>query len=200
MVVTYAPPCLERHSSAIQKIIYVLPHNNSADWVPLSHFAATHQMAINTGYFSRVNRDKEREARAHTDGSIVNNKLSPDSLYVFDDNILWKVASSQIASSDFAGILDGFRFIAPNLRACKTCNTSAIASFSLGSSHDFEYKMERIFFTSNGTGQKYQIYGWSTPEKLGTWSDGDTALMLLDLSSTPQSDLKLLIDGYRFTN
>ncbi len=48
-----------------KKIIYVLPHNSSTDWLPLSHFAATHRMAINTGYFSRVNPEKEREARAH---------------------------------------------------------------------------------------------------------------------------------------
>ena len=128
-----------------KKIIYVLPHNSSADWLPLSHFAATHRMAINTGYFSRVNPEKEREARAHITSSIINNELSPDSLYVFEDDALWKFASSHINPSDIAGTLDGFRIVAPNLKDCRNCNKEAIASISVESSHNLDYMMERIF-------------------------------------------------------
>src|SRR5208283_2052822 len=40
--------------------------------------------------------------------------------------------------------------------------------------------------------------GWSFAEKWGTWSDGDSASVLLALSSTPQNDLELLIDGHAF--
>jgi len=40
--------------------------------------------------------------------------------------------------------------------------------------------------------------GWSGAEKWGTWSDGDSALLLLALSSTPKNDLELLIDGHAF--
>jgi intracellular sulfur oxidation DsrE/DsrF family protein len=40
--------------------------------------------------------------------------------------------------------------------------------------------------------------GWSFGEKWGTWSDGDSALVLLALSSTPKNDLELLIDGHAF--
>ena len=40
--------------------------------------------------------------------------------------------------------------------------------------------------------------GWSRAEKWGTWSDGDSALLLLALSSTPKNDLELLIDGHAF--
>jgi hypothetical protein len=40
--------------------------------------------------------------------------------------------------------------------------------------------------------------GWSGAEKWGTWSDGDSALLLLALSSTPKKDLELLIDGHAF--
>jgi len=181
-----------------RKIIFVLPNSQTANWMPLSQFAAMHRMAINTGYFARVNPAKLQEARAHIASSIVNNKLSPDSLYVFEDNALWKFASSQIASSDIAGVLDGFRIVAPNLRDCKNCNTAAIASISVKSSHDFEYTMGRISFTSDGTSQKYQLHGWTAPGKGGTYSDSDTASALLALSSPPQNDLELLIDGHAF--
>jgi len=155
-------------------------------------------MTINTGYFARVDPKKERDARVRLTTSIMENNMNPHSLYVFEDDALWKFASNNISPSDFAGVLDGFRIIAPNLRDCRTCNTSALASISVERSHDFDYKMERISFTSNGTGQKYQFYGWSAPEKWGTWSDGDTAFLFLCLSSLPKNDLELLIEGHAF--
>jgi len=114
-----------------KKIIFVLPHNSSANWLPLSQFAATHRIAINTGYFARTNPKIEQAAGAHITASIINNDLSPDSLYVFESDTLWKIASSQIAPSDIAGVLDGFRIVAPNLKNCSTCNTSAITSASV---------------------------------------------------------------------
>lgn len=182
-----------------RKIIFVLPRNASANWMPLSHFAAKHHMAINTGYFARVDSQKEREARMRLTDSIVNCKLSPDALYVFEnDDILWKIASSNISSSDIAGVLDEFRIVAPNLRDCKTCDTRAVVNNPAGKSHNVDYKMERISFSSNGTGQKYQLYGWSWPEKWGTWSDGDAALVLLFLPDAPKDDVELLIDGHAF--
>ncbi len=105
-----------------KKIIFVLPHNTPMNWLPLAHFAATNRMSINIGYFARVNEAKERNARSQVAISIMNNDLSPDSLYVFEDDGLWMVASNQIAPSDFAGVLDGFRIVAPKLRDCSTRN------------------------------------------------------------------------------
>ena len=181
-----------------RKIIFILPHNMSDNWKPLSQFAAMHRMAINTGYFSRVNTEKERKARDQLKASIINNELSSDSLYVFKDDVFWKIASSQVKPSDIAGVIDGFRIIAPNLKDCRNYNKEAIASISVESSHNLDYTIERIFFTSNGNGQKYQLNGWASPEPWGTWSEGDTALLRLELSNTPKSDVELLIEGHAY--
>ena len=181
-----------------RKIIFVLPHNVPTLWMPLSQFTAMHQMAINTGYFARVNPEKEHKAGLRIVNSILNNELSPDSLYVFENDALWKIATSQISRSDIAGVLDGFRIVAPHLRDCRNCNTGAIARISADSSYDFDYTMGRISFTSNGTDQKYSFFGWSNPEPGGTWSDGDTSLVLLQLSSLPKNDVELLIEGQAF--
>jgi hypothetical protein len=181
-----------------KKIIFVLPRNQSNNWMPLSQFAAKHRMAINTGYFARVDHAKLQMARAYITTSIVNNELSPDSLYVFGDDTLWKLASSQALTNDIAGVLDGFRIIAPNFRKCSTCNLNAIASKPVESDHDSSARMEKLSFTSEGTGKKYQLYGWSTPEKWGTWTDGNVAFALLPLTNSPKKDLKLLIDGHAF--
>lgn len=40
--------------------------------------------------------------------------------------------------------------------------------------------------------------GWSHPEPGGTWSDGDTSLLLLALSSLPKNDVELMIEGHAF--
>jgi hypothetical protein len=40
--------------------------------------------------------------------------------------------------------------------------------------------------------------GWSYREPWGTWSDGPVALVLLQLSRTPESDLEVLIEGNAF--
>jgi Family of unknown function (DUF6311) len=181
-----------------RKIILVLPHNQPTNWMPLSQFAAMHRMAINSGYFARVNPEKEQAARDRIATSILNNELSLDSLYVFENDALWKLASSQISPSDITGVLDGFRILAPNLRDCKNCNVASIASVSVGSRHDFDDTMKRISFTSNGTGQKYSLYGWSDPEPWGTWSDGDTAFLVLNVSNLPKNDFELLIEGHAF--
>jgi len=167
-----------------RKIILVLPRNQPTNWMPLSQFAAMHRMAINSGYFGRVNPEKEQAAKDRIETSILNNELSPDSLYVFENDALWELASSQISASDIAGVLDGFRILAPNLRDCRNCNAASIA--------------KRISFTSNSTGQKYLLYGWSDPEAWGTWSDGDTAFLILNVSNLPKNDFELLIEGHAF--
>jgi hypothetical protein len=53
--------------------------------------------------------------------SIRANALDPQSLYIFHDDQLWGVAMMQLRAEDVAGMLDGFRVLAPGLRDCTTC-------------------------------------------------------------------------------
>jgi hypothetical protein len=115
-----------------KKIIVVPPEPNDFMDTGILLFAATNQMAINTVFCARVNQDKLNQAKAHIAASMANNELNSDSLYVFKDDALWKTAASRVAPSDVAGVLDGYRIIAPKLRECKTCNISAIAGISAG--------------------------------------------------------------------
>lgn len=115
-----------------RKIIVVLPHNASPDWKPLSRFAADHGMTINTGYFARIDHAREREAGRRVVASIRSNRLDTDSLYIFQDDELWKFSLSQIRPMDVAGTLDGFRLIAPRLKDCTNCDLSAIGAVAAG--------------------------------------------------------------------
>lgn len=134
-----------------RRIVFVLPHNLPSSWMALSHFAATHRMAINTGYFARVDPEKEQHARLQVASSIMNGQLDADSLYVFEDEGLWKVALNQVSSLDVAGNLDGFRIVAPKLKACEECNQSEIKKLPSEAGNDFDYHMERLSILSKGT-------------------------------------------------
>jgi hypothetical protein len=56
----------------------------------------------------------------------------------------------------------------------------------------------KIMFDSSNPNPIPPWQGWSHPELGGTWSDGDTSLVLLALSSLPKNDVELLIEGSAF--
>lgn len=123
-------------ASRYRNIVVVLPHNASPDWKPLSRFAADHAMTINTGYFARIDSNKEQEAGRRIAASIMTNRLDADSLYIFQDDALWKLALSQVQPADAAGMLDGFRIVAPHLRDCADCDLDAVVAVAGGDSED----------------------------------------------------------------
>ena len=99
-----------------KNIIFVLPHNIPENWMPLAYFASINKMAINIGYFARVDPVKVRDAKEQVFNSIINNDLSSESLYIFEnDDDLWKFALNNKAPSDVAGPVDGFLVYAPKL-------------------------------------------------------------------------------------
>lgn len=100
-----------------KQIIVVFPSNKPSNWIPLSQFAATHHMTINTGYFARVNAAKEQEAKNTIITTFERRVLNPNAVYIFNDDKFWNYASLKIASSDFSGVLDGFYIIAPNFKS-----------------------------------------------------------------------------------
>lgn len=179
-----------------KKIIFVPPHNIAPGWLNLSDFAAMNRMAVNIGYFARVNLDKQHEAGERIATSILNNELSPDSVYIFENDALWQLACSRISPSDAAGVVDGFRIVAPNLKS--SFSKDATATVSVDPGRDFACPTGRIDFSSNGNSRKYLLYGWSVPEYWGTWSDGNNAWLVLNVSHLPEDDVGLLIKGRAF--
>lgn len=111
-----------------RKIIVVPPHNASPDWKALARFAVDHGMAINTGYFARIDHAMEQQAGRRIVASIVHNRLDADSVYIFQDDALWDLAWRRTRPWDVAGTLDGFRLIAPHLRECAHCDLNAIGA------------------------------------------------------------------------
>ncbi|HVS02518.1 MAG TPA: DUF6311 domain-containing protein [Thermoanaerobaculia bacterium] len=104
--------------SRYQRLLYVLPSNRPPGYLPLSLFAATHGMAINTGFFARVDPERESAARQRLYDRLVAYDLDPGALYVFaDDPGLFERLRRRAREEDFAGVVDGFAVLAPGLGA-----------------------------------------------------------------------------------
>jgi hypothetical protein len=182
-----------------KNIIFVLPRNQVDLWLPLSYFAANHEMAINIGYFSRTNSQKEKLARREIIESIIKKDLAKDSIYIFENQgILWKLASIQVSEDDFYGIVDNLPIIAKDLKKCSTCNLELMKK-STSDTMSTDYRLDDIDFSSNGPGHNYMLDGWSSAEKWGTWSDADSASLLLEPSKVPSRGiLEITINAFPF--
>lgn len=179
-----------------KKIIFVLPHNFAKDWLPLTYFAAKNNLSINIGSFARTNKKKEVLAKYDIIRAIIANRLNEDSLYIFEDDNLWKTAISQINPQDVAGMLDGFRIVAPGLEDCISCNKKEIGNLLKSLPSLVPYTGERIDFTNSG----YMSSGWFASESDGMWSDSDIATIYLGEVDDIKKDLVLSFSAIPYVN
>ena len=182
-----------------KKIIYVLPTNSAPQWRPLTELAAAHQMAINIGYFARVNPDIEKAAREALIASVSANEFQKDALYVFENDFLWTLAANRLAPSNVAGVLDGYRILAPGLNDCKTCVPTTASRIVAEKNSTYDYASGPVRFAPGEKGLAYLVYGWGTAENWGTWSSGNSALIRTNLPpASMDRDHTLLIEGNAF--
>jgi len=175
-----------------KKVVFVLPEYFPRNWIILSEFAVAHRMPINIGYFARIDENKLHKVRTDLTNSIINNDLDPDALYFFGNDACWNVATAQLRKSDFAGVKDGFHFIAPKFKDADAFNN---IKFTYINNCKFN---EKIYFNTNGSGAKYILSGWSVAEPWGIWSDGNSSMLCLNLPESNLNDLILIIEGQAF--
>jgi len=69
-------------------------------------------MSINHNYQGRNDPKKIEIAAANITLTIENNSYDPNSLYIFEDDILWLKALNQLSKHDESGIIDVYRYLA----------------------------------------------------------------------------------------
>lgn len=106
----------ERH----QRVLYVLPSNVPADFIPLSEFAQRHGMSINSGNFARIDARAEEVARERLARQVASGDYDVDSLYVFNDATLWEQAIRTLKNGAMAGELNGIKLVVPDCAECLT--------------------------------------------------------------------------------
>ncbi len=103
----------EQFAARYDKIAVVLPAKRYDDYLSIGHFAVSHGMSTNGVYFARVHQEKLASATRRIRTEVLEGRYEPTSLYLFGDDDLWTAATSAPDRSDFVGVLDGFRVVAP---------------------------------------------------------------------------------------
>jgi Family of unknown function (DUF6311) len=183
-------------SERYDKIVYVLPRDGIEAYIPLCIFAARHRMPVNFGHCARIDDNKLAAARKAALHTIEAGPLDSKALYVFDTGALWDLGLHQMRAEDWAGIIDGYKVIAPGWtqnsdRPVISTLRPVMGEYSVGS---------QLLFTGGAKEREFLGYGWSHPEAEGVWSDGDRASVVLLLKQLPDSDVDLLIDGAGFAS
>lgn len=215
-------PLWNKMAHEYKKIIFVLPRHTPKNWMSLSKFASERKMSLNIGYFARIDQKRLYESRLKLTQSIINNQLNNDAIYIFEDNNLWKIAINQLGNNDIAGILDGFRILAPGFRihaqkkkyllddiyefkhindtkeAPSRNSLSKINLSLLKNNKQYKYNGKQLSFKSSQLGNNYLISGWTTPDSWGSWSVGDRALLRLDIANTINKDVDLEILSHAY--
>lgn len=187
-------PLWEPLAARYDKLVVVLPRNNPDRWVELAEFASRHHLPTQAGAFARVEQSRLDAVRERIANELVDGPLDSGALYVFEADGLWQFASSQSPGPAFAGTLDGFRILAPE--GCAACPGPPLRAAAIIGSRPASAAPLR--FTSDGNGGAHLLHGWWAPEAWGTWSEGDSASVALDLPKPPVSDLELVIEGHAF--
>ena len=191
----------QQAASKYKKIEYVLPQNKPKKYFPLCFFAATHRIAINIAYLGRVDERRLEGARANLLQAIERGQLDPQALYVFQSAPLWGKGVLRMSPGDWAGVVDGFKVIAPAWNRETQADTAATLRDLFLENHFLEYRLgTELSFRAGAGGSQFLGDGWSQPEPWGVWSDGSNASILLLLDREPTSDVLLQLDGNGFAS
>lgn len=193
-------PTWEELGTRYDKLIYVLPANQPKPWLPLSEFAAMHGMKINIGYFARTNPVVEKSARDALIAEIAENRIDPKALYVFENDYLWDLLRKRGANADLTATLDGYHVLVPGIGDCDACNPATIDDLTDAQNPRFNYGGGTLSFAASGTGAAHQVFGWGGAESWGTWSNGKSAMLRVNLASPPSGDLLLQVKAHAFIN
>ncbi len=136
-------------------------------------------LGINTGRFSRVNQIKILGAYDLMHKEFESGVYRDDSFYIFTNseftspdivNYQRNLAILTLNENSAYGELNGYTFIAPNLKNCQKGNQLKKASLGFGAPESKIYGGEKLTFGKNFDTSKYMLIGFSALEDWGVWS------------------------------
>jgi Family of unknown function (DUF6311) len=183
-----------------KKIFYTLPalDPDKWDWRALARYAAFNRLSINAGYFARQNVELFNKKKVALINKLIHGELDKDAFYIVKDkNMLRFIVNAKMNLSYKICKADGYFLVLPNW----TENLNKTEQYELENyqgyildTHIFLRKMDE-----NSKNNVMLVKGWSAPEENGTWTDGDS-LMVLQLDKKTDSDLSLTIEGSPYIN
>ncbi len=118
-----------------RRIALVQPDKMVRQYLPIAEFAARKSLATNASYLARVSPEAYRSTQNRFVDALTRGNLDPEVLYIVANDEIWTAAVRRVGRSDVAGVLDGFRIVAPGLRDCASCNQAEISKVTASLPH-----------------------------------------------------------------
>jgi hypothetical protein len=173
-------PFWEEAAHKYKRIRWILPESLTPQWLPLGDYAAKYNLPTDAIYLSRIDEDVLKDSQKKAIDTLTTGGFDPDTLYIIDDNKAYLATANINSRSDLFTKIDGFNVVAPGWNTCSTCNA-----------RPKEYKISDLLppipkgtvITPKSNAEKpYLLNGWPKSEDWGTWSDGDSAEILLPIN------------------
>jgi hypothetical protein len=185
-----APPLADafwKKAGAKYRSVRILPPRSQFPaWERLADYADKHALPTDAVYLARISTGALQRAQQQAAGQLATGRYDPATLYILDDEALHQAAVTLNANTDVLAKVDGFNVLAPGWKQCADCPAVAHEVNMV----DFLRRLppgERAPTRFGGTGLPYLLRGWSQPEEWGTWSDGDSAEIVVPVSGRVQS-------------
>ncbi len=172
-----------------------LPQNMPKDWIALGEFSSRHRMRTEAGSFARINEPAAARTRDAMAAALREGRADPTMLYVVVNDDVWSGLVASPPGFGFVGIVDGFRVFAPS--GCTRCGSYALRLADARAGH--APGSDAWHFQLGSPDLAKLASGWSTPEPWGTWSEGDSAELRLDLVPG-DADLQFILTGSAFVS
>ncbi|UVL41793.1 DUF6311 domain-containing protein [Pseudomonas sp. B21-040] len=152
-----------------RNIRWVVPQNQSPNWMAVADFASAHGLATNAVYLGRVDTGNWIKSGQDTGREMASGKYDADSLYLFDDRAWMQAVRNVNTPTDLFARIDGFTVLAPGWKQCSACTqaTSQINPLELVPSLE---PGQKTLFNTGSKGGALLAKGWSDTELWGTWS------------------------------
>jgi hypothetical protein len=158
------------------------------------------EMGINTARLGRFSQESLNQAFKDMQYQMQNGTYLIDTFYLFSGsqfvgsdvvNYHKNLALKTIDSSTGWGELDGFTFIAPNLKNCKNVNNLVRNSTSIGPKDNYVYKGGEIQFGLNKNSDNYALTSFSQLFDWGVSTSDYSSVVTINID--PSVSLKELI-------
>lgn len=162
------------------------------DYYEFVNIAHKQNLGINTGRFGRVNQNKILVAYDLMHKEFSTGVYRADSFYVFTNAefVLPEIVDYQkslaihtLNEGSAYGELNGYTFLAPNLKNCTRGGNLKAAAKGFGAPEAQIYRGEKLTFGKNFDSSKYILIGFSALEDWGVWSVDEISKIYLNVEN-----------------
>ena len=167
----------------------VLWSEQPENWDYIAAFAAKHRLETNSLYFARGDIKKYEELNKKLLLINQSNNFDKDTLYILNDPEAMMISRNVNLNKHLLSRFNGFWVLAPYWHEYTDDKTlQFIPKIEKDRPLEFGSGKPGALFLGGINQGEYHRFGWSLPEGWGTWSDGNSARLILPIPISPNID------------